>query len=133
MTEQTRTCRGCGWEGPPDARFCGQCGSTLSSPVKRVSRPNRAFRLAFFWTGGLITAVSLLSSAFAAIDTSTGFFGATAFWWLLAVLIWVLSLVAVPIVLFTLGGRVAAGVLAGIGVGTVALAVTCFANLALGF
>ena len=102
-------------------------------PGEASEQAEQGIRLAFFWTGGLITAVSLLSSAFAAIDTSTGFFGATAFWWLLAVLIWVLSLVAVPIVLFTLGGRVAAGVLAGIGVGTAALAVTCFANLAFGF
>ena len=101
--------------------------------MKRVSRPNRAFRLAFFWTGGLITAVALLSSALAAIGTSTDFFGFTAFWWLLGVLIWGLSFIAVPIVLFTLGGRAAAGVLAGIGVGTAALAVTCFANLAFGF
>ena len=133
MTGPPRTCRSCGWEGPPDARFCGQCGSALSSPVKRVSRPNRAFRLAFFWTGGLITAVALSSSASSAIGTSTDFLGFPAFLWLLGVLIWVLSFIAVPIVLFTLGGRVAAGILAGIGVGTVALAVTCFANVAWGF
>ena len=130
MTEQTRTCRRCGWEGPPDARFCGRCGSALSSTVRRVSRPNRAFRLAFFWTGGLITAVALLSSALGTVDGIWDYAGGL---WFLGVLIWLLSLVAVPIVLFTLGGRVAAGVLAGIGVGTVALAVTCFANLAFGF
>ena len=39
-----------------------------------------------------------------------GFLGFPAFWWLLGVFIWVLSFAAVPIVLFTLGGRVAAGV-----------------------
>ena len=79
---------------------------------------------------GLITAVALLSSALGTVDGIWDYAGGL---WFLGVLVWVLSLVAAPIVLFTLGGRVAAGVLAGIGVGTVALAVTCFANLALGF
>lgn len=67
--------------------------------------------------------IAVISSIFGAVVP-----GASAVWFL-ALAVWLLSPVAAIVVGMTKGGRAAAGVLAGFGVGILSLAITCFINL----
>ena len=80
------------------------------------------FKRAFLWIALPIVVLSIVSTAGAA---SGGFY---ALWYVAAGLGLLAPLVAIG---FAIGrrGRVASGIWAGVGVGIVALGLTCFANL----
>ena len=115
------TCSSCGKESPAGARYCTGCGADLLEGRRRES-----FHKAFAWTAIPIVALSVFSTAGAGIE---GFY----FGWFAAAAIWVIALlVAITVAVARAPGerRSASGILAGIGVGAIALATTCFANLA---
>ena len=116
---EPNTCPSCGKESPPDARHCTGCGADLLNRRRRES-----FRKGFAWTAIPIVALSLISVS-----------GLYLFWFLAAAL-WVgAPLVAIFVAVARAPGErtSASGVLAGFGVAAIALATTCFANLATGF
>lgn len=80
------------------------------------------FRKAFLWTAVPIVALSTVSTAGSGAD---GLYGL----WYLAAGTW--SLVFLVAIGFAIGrrGPVTSGIWAGVGVGIVALGLTCFANL----
>jgi hypothetical protein len=81
-----------------------------------------AFWLAFAWTAFPIVLVSVVSTAGAADD---GLY----FLWFVGVVLGLIAPLAAIGFAFAHKGRVASGILAGFGVGVLALALTCFANL----
>jgi hypothetical protein len=69
--------------------------------------------------------MSVISTAGAATD-------GLLFWlWGIAAIVWVIAILAAIGFAFAREGQVAAGVLAGVGIGAIALAATCFANLSM--
>lgn len=80
------------------------------------------FKLAFILTAAPITAVGVLSMAGAAYE---GFFGL----WFVGIAMWIAAVLAAIGFALALHLRTAAGILAGVIVGSVALGATCFANL----
>ena len=127
-------CSNCGQNNPAEARFCANCGSDMETAaetvpgaeeeevLERAERRGRSFRLAFAWTAIPIVALGIVSTAGASSD---GFYTL----WFAGLGVWFIAiLVAVGFALAS-KGQVAAGMLAGIAVGMLALAVSCFANL----
>lgn len=100
------------------------------------------FRKAFMWTTIPIVALSLISTAGLAVMAGqvagTGWGGSTTlgFWifasaWAGAVACAIAAIVV--LIIFGVKGerQIAAGILAGIGIGVVSLGATCFANVAM--
>lgn len=90
--------------------------------------PPSGFAKAFWITFGLIGGLSLLSTA-GAIDQN-GPLGAIYVAWFFAVVAWLAAVMMGLGMLFARNKQAGAGVLAGAALGFLALAVTCFANLA---
>ena len=110
-----------GKESPAGARYGSGCGADF---LGQGGRPGERFRKAFAWTAFPIITLSVISVS--------GLYPL----WFLAAAIWVgAPLVAIFAAVARAPGErtSASGILAGFGVGAIALATTCFANLATGF
>ena len=83
-----------------------------------------AFRKAFAYTTIPIITLSILSLAGNAVE---GLY----FFWYIASLMWVLAILATIGFALTHRSRSASGILAGVGVGFLALGASCFANIGL--
>lgn len=91
---------------------------------RKGSEDKSAFRKAFAYTTIPIIALSILSLAGAAVE---GLY----FVWYIAIFMWVLAIVATIGFALIHRSRTASGILAGIGVGFLALGATCFANISI--
>ena len=130
------TCTKCRQNNAAEARFCTNCGARLEGDagpqpgarddarreelIRGTGRGN--FRVAFAWTAIPIVALGIISTAGASAD---GFYSL----WFYGAGLGVLALLVAIGFAIARKGRAASGILAGIGVGILALALTCFANL----
>ena len=119
------TCSRCGQDNPPDARFCKNYGEPLAGT---------AFKRAFAWTAIPIVALSIASTVGVAGGEALHGTGNVLllgyFLWFAAAVVWLLTPLAAISFAIARRRKVASGILAGFGVGVLALSLTCFANLA---
>jgi hypothetical protein len=90
--------------------------------TRRNTRDRSAFKKAFAWTAVPIVALSVLSTVGSGVE------GLYAFWYVAAGL-WLLSVLVGIGFAIGRGGQTTSGIWAGVGLGVVALGLTCFANL----
>ena len=126
------TCPNCGHQNLADARFCAKCGLELA-PSDHPSEPGQSpFKKAFLWTvipvGGLSVA-SMMGGAGGDIIHDPNVLSFGYFLWYGAALGWIVGVLAAIGFALASKRQTASGILAGIGVGFVVLAVTCFANV----
>ena len=125
MSEQVLACKSCARENPRHAKFCAQCGAELAPFGMR----------AFLIAAGL-TALPFIATPFVLVTWTATDSGGGDYDVLGAAL---LSILAIPVYLL-IGGiasaviwrrnrSAGAGVLAGLGVGTMAGVASCFASL----
>ena len=128
------TCPSCGHENVSGARFCAKCGSELDSPDHPVEAGWSPFKKAFLWTvipiGTLSVASAVGVAGGNALHDQDNLLFLGFFLWSGAALGWVVAVLAAIGFAIASKRQAASGILAGIGVGFMALAVTCFANIA---
>jgi tetratricopeptide (TPR) repeat protein len=122
------TCAKCVYENPARAEFCAKCGSRLASQRRDQ------FRKGFARTAIPIVALSIASTVGVAAGVN---YVATELGWSLFLIVWLLAAAAwlgaivATVILYGRGQRwLASGVLAGVGIGVIALGATLFANVA---
>ncbi len=134
MSEERTTCPECGHENQVDARFCAECGSDLAIKLEgseKTATPNVShrkrdrFKIALLSTAVPVVGLSIVSSAVSGSDDGRP----TAFGWGAAAGLWLIALVAGAGFGLARKHEIASGIVAGIGIGAIALAATCFANL----
>ena len=124
-------CPNCGRENHDRVRFCASCGSDLRAATG-VERPGRSrFKLALLSTAIPIAGLSILSSAFAVGTYGIGTSESVPMFilWGVAAGLLVAALLAGAGFAFARRHEIASGIVAGVGISIVALALTCFANL----
>ncbi len=87
------------------------------------------FKKALLWTAIPVGGLSIISAAGAAVIRNTNTQSPFTYVWFAAVACFIAAFVALIVFIVKRKNRVAAGILAGIGIGIVALGASCFANL----
>ena len=102
-------CPECGHENPENALFCAACGSKLDPSSSRPTGRLGDFKKALIITGIGGAALSLMSFGILVLPFLIG------------------GIIAAIVYAIKGRGQIAAGIIAGIGVGIMAFVVTCFA------